>query len=134
MHLNRQSILRAGVAFRFGPYVLVFRKIALNVYNSSIMTLKKERLQFMKSCLAAFMYLAGRVCVGGRTYMDLFRRKFKLLLTVQQPWITVSTCKNLTCRLVLCGKTRANSKMYSSGFNNSEHIVAREVCFWKCTL
>lgn len=87
----------------------------------------------MKSCLTALMYLASRVCVGGRTYMDLFCRKFKLLLTVQQLRITVSTCKNITGRLVLCHKTRANSKMYSSSFNNSEHIVAREVCFWKCT-
>lgn len=65
--------------------------------------------------------------------MDLFCRKFKLLLTVQQLRITVSTCKNITCRLVLCRKTRANSKMYSNGFNNAEHIVAREVRFWKCT-
>lgn len=65
--------------------------------------------------------------------MDLFCRKFKLLLTVQQLRITVSTCKNITCRLVLCRKTKANSKMYSSSFNNSGHIVAREVCFWKCT-
>lgn len=59
------------------------------------------------------------VRVGGRTYVDLFCRKFKLLLTAGLLWITVSTCGNTTRCLVVRRYTQVAAGKRSVMFERS---------------